>query len=459
MIEPWVAKSNLKSGGSVSFKFVHVIMLIALMPSYAICKPYSNNGFFIKLENKKSLTILKTKEVKKIEEFKYLPELYFVEITPESNLESVRKQMTKMGGVVYTTYNYFRSVGSKAIDLKSTDVPYPIEKPAPSTKWVDDPKGPVYAASMAAVPAVWQKYSIGNPDIIIADIDTGIDYNHKDLASNIWRNVGEMGFDSHGIDKRKNGVDDDNNGYIDDFIGWNFVEKNNLPWDDHSHGTHTAGIAAAVGGNGFGISGVCPRCSILPIRFIGASGSGEDIDAIRSVEYAIKMKANIINCSWGGKEESPALLEAFQAADRAGIILAVASGNAGEDLNEANYYPANYDLSSQLTTAALYTTDVFLPWWSNFGNKKVHTSIAGDMVESTVPENDSFAAMSGTSMAAPGIAGTAGLILSFKPQLKATEIKALMKKHVLLDKGSINKVMYKGRPDTQKIIEEVARPR
>jgi len=432
-----------------------MVVLIAMLPAYALSKSYSHEGFFVKLESGKKADILKINGIKSIESFTYATGLYYVELASSTTLEETKNQLTKLQGIQYTSYNYFRTVDTKAISTKSTEAPYPIEKPQTQAKWIDDPNGPVQAALMSSVPDIWEKYTIGDSKIIIADIDTGVDYNHKDLAANMWRNSGEEGLDQQGNDKRKNKTDDDKNGYIDDFIGWNYVDKNNLPWDDHGHGTHTSGVAAAVGGNGFGISGVCPRCSIMPLRFIGANGSGEDIDAVRSVEYAIKMKAQIINCSWGGKEESLPLLEIFQAADRAGIILAVAAGNAGTDINLSGYYPAGFDLPNQLTTAALYTTDVYLPWWSNYGNIKVHTSIAGDMIESTIP-GDEFSPMSGTSMAAPGIAGTAGLILSYRPNLSGIEIKALMKKYNIPDKGSVSKVAFKGRPDTKKIIKELS---
>ena len=127
-------------------------------------------------------------------------------------------------------------------------------------------------------------------DVLIGVIDTGVDWTHEELADNIWTNPGEI---------PDNGIDDDGNGYIDDVRGWDFVNKDNDPMDDNGHGTHVAGTIAAVGNNGIGVVGVSWSAQIMPLKFLGADGSGITSDAILAIEYAMMMSAKLTNNSWG----------------------------------------------------------------------------------------------------------------------------------------------------------------
>jgi len=444
-------------------------MFIFCLVAACVCRAHagSDHGYFVKTEigTLSEASFLRqamaTSEISSIENFPSIPGLHFMHLKPSVELnEAVKMKLAGLSGVRYVELSQTRHVTSSGFKAGSAssgpkEIPKPIEKPASPSGWKNDPKrASNYATYMSRATVVWKNYTIGSPDIIIADIDTGIDYNHTDLASNIWRNAGEMGKDAQGRDKRSNGIDDDGNGYIDDYIGYNFGDNNNLPWDDYGHGTHTAGIAAAVGGNGYGTSGVCPRCTIMPLRFITATGSGTDADAVRAIDYAIRMGARILNCSWGGKENSQALYDAFKAADDHGIISVVAAGNDGEDLNNHAFYPARYNLPNQLTVAALYAVNVFIPYWSNYGNSFVHLSQAGSEVVSTVPGNR-FEAYSGTSMATPGISGSVGLIWSYRPDLTPVQVKKLLSKHIFGDRDSMSKVKFRGRPDLQSLFKEL----
>ncbi|MCC6278297.1 MAG: S8 family serine peptidase [Oligoflexia bacterium] len=437
-------------------KSIVVLLALALNgPAWAMAS-HAKNGFFVKLKDGKSVESLKIAGVKSVKSFQLVQKLNFLEVYNPKELEMLMVQLSRNPDVEYVSLNQIRRINSVRVSRNIGDIPYPIEKPANPNKWIKDTKGPTYAASVVEAAKVWEKGIIGDPSMIIADIDTGVDYNHKDLAGNMWHNAGEEGLDEEGRDKRENGVDDDSNGYIDDFIGYDFAQKKNLPYDDHGHGTHTSGVAAAVGGNGIGYSGVCPRCSIMALRFITADGEGTDEDAIRAIEYAVKHGAKVLNCSWGGTENNRALYEAFKAADAAGVVSAVAAGNDGKDISFAPAFPARYGLPNQMTVAALYPTDVFIPFWSNYGNQLVHFSQIGHEVTSTVP-GDGYEDMSGTSMATPGIAGTAGLIWSYRPGLTARELKAVMAKDVLADRDSIGKTIYHGRPYIKKIIERLSK--
>jgi len=441
---------------------ITILLLTLLIASNSL----ATEGFFVRLHN--SFTPVDAAaffekmghgEVSAFESFKLVPNLYFLRTKSSESTRRLVDTMKNDKLVLYVAPNRLRTIATLPKKDKppvASQAPAPIPKPAHDPVWKDDPKrSSNYATGNSGANRVWAKYTMGDPSIIIADLDTGIDYNHRDLAPNIWRNPGESGLDANGKAKESNGIDDDANGYVDDFLGWDFVNNRNLPWDDHGHGTHTAGIAAAEGGNGWGTSGVCPRCTIMPVKFIGADGSGDDLGAIHAIEYAVTNGARIMNCSWGGSEDSQALRDAFTAADSKGVMAVTAAGNDGRDINVWPAFPAKYDLPLQLTVAALYPVNVFIPSWSNYGNKTVHTSQVGSEVTSTFPGNR-FETWSGTSMATPGVAGSAALIWSFRPDLTADQVKTLISHHVIADKGSMGQTIFRGRPDVLRIVKKLA---
>lgn len=342
--------------------------------------------------------------------------------------------------------------------LQKPTIPF-AERPSipaktyPPTEWVKSSKDTQnYGLYQSRTKEIFEKRKFyGSDKVVIAVLDTGVDYTHRDLAANMWRNPGESGFDNSGRPRESNGLDDDNNGFIDDVVGWDFVHKDGLPYDDYGHGTHVAGISAAVGGDGWGMSGHCPRCSIMALKFITSNGWGSDADAIEGLEYAAKMGATIINSSWGGTEFGQALYDAFAATSKMGIINTVAAGNMGVNLGmeSPNQYPAEFQLPGLYTAAALYEVHNFIPFWSNYGTPYVHFSCAGDDVYSAIPGNK-HAPMSGTSMAAPGGAGMIGLMKSFRPNLTFAQITSTLKNAKIPDKDSMSKTVFGGRPDMVK---------
>ena len=166
----------------------------------------------------------------------------------------------------------------------------------------------------------WQ-LTTGSREIVVAIVDTGIDINHPDIKNNLWRNPGESGKDKFGRDKATNGIDDDNNGYIDDLHGWNFVHKNHNIKDNHGHGTHIAGIVGAEGGNKYGVMGVAPKVSLMVLKYFDPqSASNNLINTIKAFDYAVKMNAHIINYSGGGTEYSRDEFLAVKRAEQKGIL-------------------------------------------------------------------------------------------------------------------------------------------
>jgi len=252
----------------------------------------------------------------------------------------------------------------------------------------------------------------GSSSIIVAVIDTGVDYKHEDLSANIWTNSDEIA---------SNNIDDDNNGYIDDVQGWNFVANNNDPFDNNSHGTHVAGTIAAVGNNGIGVIGINWASKIMPLKFLDAQGSGSVTDAVEALQYATMMGAKLTNNSWGGTGFSQTLKDAIKAANDAGVLFVVAAGNEGVNNDVIPSYPAGYKVSNIIAVAATDNKDN-LAWFSNYGPSSVDIGAPGVDILSTIPSN-AYGMNSGTSMATPHVSGVLALLMAELPTLTHIEIK------------------------------------
>ncbi|NBX75355.1 MAG: hypothetical protein EBQ92_02285 [Proteobacteria bacterium] len=265
----------------------------------------------------------------------------------------------------------------------------------------------------------------GSHDVLVGIIDTGVDYRHPDLVQNIWTNVGETGIDIEGNDKRTNGVDDDNNGYVDDVHGYDFFNNDNDPMDDMGHGTHVAGTIGASGNNGIGITGLNWNVGIVPLKFIGADGSGSEADAVKAIEYATMMDIPITNNSWGGLGYNQVLKEAIRAYGEKGGLFVAAAGNNSVDNDVVNCFPANYELDNIISVAAVDNQDN-KPAFSNWGSQKVHIAAPGvDILSLAVSgSGETLARMSGTSMAAPHVTGAAALIKSVYPNSDYRDLKS-----------------------------------
>jgi len=254
------------------------------------------------------------------------------------------------------------------------------------------------------------KLSTCSKKIVIAIIDTGVDYNHPDLRANLWKNKKEIAL---------NGKDDDGNGFIDDVIGWDFVSDDPLPYDNHGHGTHIAGIIGAVGGNGIGLVGVCHRTSLMILKYYEASADGKtNLDnTIKAFHYAINNGADIINYSGGGPEFSERERNAILAAQKKGILVVAAAGNERQNADIHAYYPASYNLSNILSVAAISESNELVSS-SNFGVKKIDIAAPGESIYSTIPPAlGSYGYMTGTSQATAFVTGIAAMALSKKRDL------------------------------------------
>ena len=261
-------------------------------------------------------------------------------------------------------------------------------------------------------PEAWDLQT-GSGEIVIGVIDSGIDYTHPDLANNIWTNPGEI---------PGNGIDDDENGYIDDVHGWDFVNDDPDPMDGNGHGTHVAGTIAAAGNNEIGISGVSWNASLMALRFLNDSGNGSSYHALLALEYATMMGADITNNSWIGESYSGAAQFAINQAGNAGSLYVVCAGNDRNDNDITPTYPASYLGDNVITVAATTNTDG-LSSFSNYGANSVDLGAPGSGILSTKP-GGGYTTKSGTSMAAPHVTGVASLLLSKRGDLTPAEIRS-----------------------------------
>ena len=217
---------------------------------------------------------------------------------------------------------------------------------------------------------VWDKFS-GADSLVVAVVDAGFDFNHPDLKGRNWINKAEAA--------GKPGIDDDGNGYVDDSLGWDFVENDNLPQDRHGHGTYVSSVIAANFDNRIGVAGVLAQGRIMPVRVLDASGHGEQADIAKGILYAVRNGAKAINFSIGGDGDNQAMRTAFQAARDAGVPIIVAAGNDGIDLNQTPAYPASYGYENMLVTAA-HDHAGLLCSFSNYGRTVAQLAAPGELV-------------------------------------------------------------------------------
>jgi hypothetical protein len=248
----------------------------------------------------------------------------------------------------------------------------------------------------------------------VAIIDTGIRYTHQDLAAQVWHNPGEI---------PGNGIDDDGDGYVDNVYGINAITGSGDPFDDNNHGTHVAGTIGAAANNTGPHVGVTWQVRLMACKFLDASGSGYNSDAIECINFAVARGAKIMNNSWGGGGYSQALYDTIAAARDAGVLFVAAAGNNGEDADIFSHYPSSYALDNIVSVAALDRTDN-LATFSNYGRNGVHLGAPGVSIFSSTAGSDSeYQYFNGTSMATPHVSGVAALVVARYPGITVSELK------------------------------------
>lgn len=334
-----------------------------------------------------------------------VPNLYLVNLAEGQRVEDALPAFNSTPGVLYAEPNYIVHIEETIPDDARFAELWGMRNTGQS--------GGTPGADIGATRA-WD-FTTGNSEIVVAVTDTGIDYNHEDLAANMWVNTAEI---------PGNGIDDDGNGYVDDVYGVNTITKTGDPMDDQSHGTHCAGTIGAVGNNGVGVAGVTWNVRLMACKFLGADGKGSTANGILAVDYAVANGANVISASWGGGGYSQALKDSIEAAGRNGILFCAAAGNDGNDIDSEPSYPASYDSPSQITVLNTDRND-YRAGTSSYGLNSVDIGAPGSSILS-VKMGGGYSVKSGTSMATPHVAGAAALLLSINPMLAPEEIKTIL---------------------------------
>jgi len=311
-----------------------------------------------------------------------------------------------------------------------------------------------------------------SPAVKVAILDSGIDWKHEDLAENIWQNLGE---DADGDGQvlvyengewifdpeDENGIDDDGNGYIDDFVGWDFVNDDNNPYDDHSHGTHVAGIVGAVGNNTFGIAGVSWNVEMAALKMISDYNWTTCDVILDAIQYSTQMGFLINNCSWRKRCENPSLSipDAIATAEAEGYLYIVAAGNEtngtpgkDNDTHPSVVYPATYPFENIISVASI-DNDGALSYFSHYGATSVDIAAPGRDIFSTLPFNN-YGLNTGTSMAAPQVAAACALLWQLHPEYDYQEIKEKLINNARLSNTLTDKCVSGGWLDLYSLLSD-----
>lgn len=334
-----------------------------------------------------------------------LSKTYKITVDPRDNIKEIVEDLEKNSDVEYAEPNYMYKIDTLPND------------PDFSKLWGLNNTGQTFGQVDADIdaPEAWD-ITTGINTVIVGVIDTGIDYTHLDLIANIWNNPNEI---------PGNNIDDDNNSYIDDVRGWDFINNDNDPMDEVGHGTHVAGTIGAIGNNGIGIVGVNWNVKLMSLKFLGPSGGYSD-DAAEAIIYATNMGCVVTNNSWGGTSFSQTLKDAISYAESANSLFVAAAGNNGANTDIYKHYPSTYDNDNIISVTASDHNDR-LAYFSNFGKNTVDLAAPGLNIYSSIPPSTKYAYYSGTSMAAPHVTGAVALLISKNLNYSANQIKNILR--------------------------------
>ena len=430
----------------MSFKKALVGIALSCSTLTYAAAPHSQDRLIVKLKENQNIS-----QFGNISKSKNLFENVYVVYS--QNIEGLYSTLIHSGKVEYVEKDFY---GTKNKLAKS--VPTPQTKSEERNKFFNDPKvNKVWAFNSArkhgisVTDAYSSRQQNERNEIIVAVVDTGVDFNHEDLKDNMWINTGEIA---------GNGIDDDGNGYIDDIHGINTLvrdEDGNATsdmMDKHGHGTHVSGTIAAVQNNGKGIAGIAKNAKIMGLRTVPNNGDELDVDVIEAFIYAAKNGAKIINCSFGKShnEGGNAVKDAIEFIGREyGVLVVAAAGNDTKNIDTRKTYPASFD-NENLLVVASSTKRGRMSYFSNYGEVNVDLAAPGSSVYSLAFYNG-YQSMSGTSMASPTAAGAAAEVLSQNPSLSPEELKRVLMDTVTPVRKFKGKMVTGGRVDLNKALE------
>ncbi|MEE2743280.1 MAG: S8 family peptidase [Bdellovibrionota bacterium] len=378
-------------------------------------------------------------------------------IATGKSINAMKKILSKVDDVEYIEKDYF---GSKN-KFKNIKRSYSQLQFSPETdSFFKDPMAkkqwhlkPAKSFGTSIEDAYKKRSSDEKNPLIIAIVDTGIDYTHQDLKDKIWINKKEI---------PNNKIDDDDNGYIDDYYGINTLIRDaegkatTDPMDTHGHGTHVSGIIGATQNNGLGVAGIADKVKLMGIRTVPGRGDEKDVDVIEAFIYAAKQGAKIINCSFGKNhnEGGKAVQEAIDFIGKEyGVLVVAASGNSRRDIDSRPVYPASFNNENLLVVASTSKGN-YLSYFSNYGARNVDLAAPGSSIFSTYPGNR-YASLSGTSMASPVVAGIAGEVLSRHSFLNVQDLKEALLSSVHEIESFKGKLVSSGRIDLEQALLKV----
>ena len=421
----------------------------------------------------------KKKGGKKLEAFqKYgLDRIHKIKLPKEADIKQVLIQLSRNPNIEYAEPNYIAKLFIEPNDSFYSNYLWGLNTTGQTVKWWGG--GAFHEATgtpgidISAQEAWDIQTGIGRQEIVVAVLDSGIDYNHPDLVGKIYTNSNEIA---------NNGVDDDNNGFIDDFRGWDFAEGDNDVFDGFGHGTFVSGIIGAISNNNHGVVGVNWNVKILPIKVFGAEGEGSGYDTIlEGLQYIpLFNDVKVVNASLGGILASYAQQDVITALDEMGVLFVAAAGNDSENIDGVNpSFPAAYANPNIISVAALHPTTGGLMDFSNYGPIGVDLAAPGGGNWSTLPtsgfcvmcgmptpkfknqviitESNSgvYGGFSGTSFAAPYVTGAAALLLAQNPNLTHYQVKDLILRGVDFNDNLKNKVVTGGYLNLEKSLKYI----
>jgi subtilisin family serine protease len=407
-----------------------LFVLVAFSNSYAAL--YKEGEIIVKFKNNSSNQTVKTQAISET------LNIHVIKLPSNMKVEDALKKYRNDPNVEYVEPNYI------VRKLETT------------------PNDPYYSSQWGLVKVlankVWDTCK-GSNNTIVAVIDTGIDLNHPDLKNHIWKNPGETNC--------SDGIDNDNNGFIDDCYGWNFVSNSSNTQDDDGHGTHVAGTIGAVTNNNMGVAGLNWYIKLMPVKILDSTGSGDVANLIKAIDYAVKNGAKIINSSLGYPDScsyvspSQALYDAIKSAGDRGVLFVAAAGNYGCNNDKTPLWPASFNLPNIISVGASDKDDN-LANFSNYGENSVHLLAPGVNILSTYFDTSNnkstYASASGTSMAAPFVTGAAALLMSCLNNATIYEIKERIVSSVdVFDKLS-TKTISSGRLNIYNALNNALKP-